>query len=255
MATAAAAPLVKLAMADDGLLAPIRATPGSAGLDIRAAHSGEVPARGSELVGTGMQITLPHGTVGLLKSRSGLALRFGIEVGAGVIDSDYSGEVKVLLRNHSDVSFSFQRNDRIAQLVVLPILLPNLHVVWKAPERSEGGRGDTDTPDLTSVRSEGVWQPVASPLSPPSAVTFGLGGECGAEEGECEHGEEMGELGEEMGELGEELGEEMGELGEFDDEDDMAFEMLADEWEEQEEQVPLPRGTRGSGGFGSSGMS
>jgi dUTP pyrophosphatase len=119
----------------DTLLPPLRATPGSAGFDIRASHEGTVLPLGSLLVGTGMRVTLPKGTVGLLKSRSGLAAKHEIEVGAGVIDEDYRGEVKVLLRNHSpSTPFTFARNDRIAQLLVLPVAYPSLHVVWEGGE-------------------------------------------------------------------------------------------------------------------------
>ena len=81
---------------------------------LHAIHEGKVPARGKSLVGTGLAFGIPEGNYGRIAPRSGLAAKNSIDVGAGVIDSDYRGEVKVLLFNFSDEDFSFNEGDRIA---------------------------------------------------------------------------------------------------------------------------------------------
>ena len=77
-----------------------------------------VPARGKALVATGLAMQIPSGNYGRIAPRSGLAWKHMIDVGAGVIDSDYRGEVKVLLFNLSNVDFEVKDGDRIAQLIV-----------------------------------------------------------------------------------------------------------------------------------------
>ena len=91
---------------------------GDAGADLRSAVDGMVPARGSALISTGICIALPSGHVGLVWPRSGLAVKHGIDCGAGVIDSQYRGEIKVLLFNHSDRDYPIKQGDRIAQLLI-----------------------------------------------------------------------------------------------------------------------------------------
>ncbi|MBI4389207.1 MAG: dUTP diphosphatase [Nitrospinae bacterium] len=97
---------------------PVYAHPGDAGADLRSAVDDIVPARGRKLIPTGIRIALPPGHVGLVWPRSGLAVNRGIDSGAGVIDSQYRGEIKVLLFNHTDADFIINRGDRIAQLLV-----------------------------------------------------------------------------------------------------------------------------------------
>jgi dUTP pyrophosphatase len=105
------------------LLSPHAHTPtyGSseaAGLDVCASADTVIAPFGRALVPTGLAIELPRGTYGHLLPRSGLAVKHGIHVGAGVIDSDYRGEVKALLFNFGDQPFAVRAGDRIAQLVV-----------------------------------------------------------------------------------------------------------------------------------------
>ena len=97
---------------------PYKGSALAAGYDIVAAEDTTVPAKGKQLVSTGITIAIPEGYYGRVAPRSGLAVKNFIDVGAGVIDSDYRGEVKVLLFNFSDVEFVVQRGDRIAQLVL-----------------------------------------------------------------------------------------------------------------------------------------
>lgn len=92
-----------------------------AGYDLRALEGGTLEPGEQMTVRTGLYLRLPPGHVGLVKSRSGLAVRHGIEVGAGVIDEGYTGEVHVLLRNFGDAPFTFDKGMRIAQMLVMPI--------------------------------------------------------------------------------------------------------------------------------------
>lgn len=94
------------------------ATFGSGAVDLSADTDGEIPPWSRQLVPTGIQIAMNPGQVGLIRARSGLSVK-GLDIGAGVIDSDFRGMIKVLLINSSDSSFIFQRGDRIAQLIIV----------------------------------------------------------------------------------------------------------------------------------------
>jgi dUTP pyrophosphatase len=124
---------------------PVRATPGSAGYDLFAANRMVIPARGRGLVPTGLVIKIPENYYGRIAPRSGLALKNGIDVGAGVIDSDYRGSVGVVLFNHSDVNFHIDAGDRIAQLIIEHIATPPVQEVDSLDdtERGTGGFGST----------------------------------------------------------------------------------------------------------------
>lgn len=97
---------------------PIRGTVGAAGYDLCASESITVPKRGRCLVSTGLQLMVPPRCYGRIAPRSGLASKYAVDVGAGVIDADYRGEVKVLLINHGDTDFDVGIGDRVAQLIV-----------------------------------------------------------------------------------------------------------------------------------------
>lgn len=102
---------------------PTRAHDSDAGLDLSSATAAVVPARGRAVIPTGVRLALPEGTYGQVASRSGLSARHGIEVGAGVIDAGFTGEVSVVLHNHSDKDFEVAAGDRVAQLLVLPVVM------------------------------------------------------------------------------------------------------------------------------------
>lgn len=104
-----------------------KAYQGDAGYDVFSVENVKIPARGNKIVSTNLQIALPEGYVAILKSRSGLAFKHNIEVGAGVIDSGYRGEIKVLLRNFGDEDYYVSKGDKIAQLIVFPVA----DVEWK----------------------------------------------------------------------------------------------------------------------------
>lgn len=121
---------------------PSQASPGSAGCDLRAAIDGEVVLRPGErlLVPTGLVLEIPPGWEGQVRPRSGLALRHGISIvnAPGTIDSDYRGEVAVILINLGESPFSLRRGDRVAQLVLSRVE----SVEWEETETlEESGRG------------------------------------------------------------------------------------------------------------------
>ncbi|KAL2863927.1 dUTPase-like protein [Aspergillus lucknowensis] len=124
---------------------PTRGSAFAAGYDLYAAKEIIIPAKGKALVDTGLAIAVPEGTYGRVAPRSGLASKHFIDTGAGVIDADYRGEVKVLLFNFSEVDFTVNEGDRVAQLVLERIYTPEVAVVEELAEsvRGAGGFGST----------------------------------------------------------------------------------------------------------------
>ncbi|KAJ9370108.1 hypothetical protein DTO282E5_5168 [Paecilomyces variotii] len=125
--------------------APTRGSAFAAGYDLYAAKETVIPSKGKALVSTDIAIAVPEGTYGRIAPRSGLAAKNFIDTGAGVIDADYRGEVKVLLFNFSDVDFTVKEGDRIAQLIIERIYTPEVAVVEQLEEsvRGAGGFGST----------------------------------------------------------------------------------------------------------------
>nr|UMO78372.1 Deoxyuridine 5'-triphosphate nucleotidohydrolase [Pandoravirus belohorizontensis] len=130
-------------MHEDAVL-PRRGTPGAAGYDLWAVGTTTVPARGRAQVRTGLAVAIPTGYYGRVAPRSSLAVR-GIDVGAGVIDADYRGEVGVVLLNHTDADYVVQGEARIAQLLIEKIAQPEPEWVDSLDdtERGSGGFGST----------------------------------------------------------------------------------------------------------------
>lgn len=120
---------------------PGYAHPGDAGADLCASTDVVIPARGRLLVPTGLRIALPQGHVGLIWPRSGLAVKQGIDTGAGVIDSQYRGEIKILLFNHTDQDFAVKKGDRIAQLLIQKIQQVDFIPVDNLDDTSRGDQG------------------------------------------------------------------------------------------------------------------
>lgn len=143
-------PITRLRGARD-LPLPSRATPGAAGFDLHAAVEGELQIEAQErvLVPTGLAIAVPEGFEAQVRPRSGLALRHGIVLpnAPGTIDSDYRGEIQVIVMNTGRDPFTVRRGDRIAQLVIAPVA----HAEWSEVEslddtaRGDGGFGHTGT--------------------------------------------------------------------------------------------------------------
>lgn len=125
---------------------PSRQTPGAAGFDLTYVGPPTIlyPHERS-LLDTGFAWAIPEGFVGRIAPRSGLAHKHGIDVLAGVIDSDYRGEVKVILINHGAFHFTLSTGDRIAQMLIQPVAMVEGVEVEEldGTERGEGGFGST----------------------------------------------------------------------------------------------------------------
>ncbi len=116
-----------------------------AGFDILTNVTGHIEPGKSMLVPTGLKVEIPKGYVGIIKSRSGLSVKHGIDIGAGVIDSGYRGEIKVLMRNTADTWFDYQEGMKIAQMVIVPICPFKVLKVssLESTDRGDGGFGST----------------------------------------------------------------------------------------------------------------
>lgn len=131
----------------EGLPLPAYATDGAAGMDVVAAEDVTIAPGERHAVATGLSVAIPLGFEIQVRPRSGLAFKHGITVPntPGTIDSDYRGELKVLLINHGREDFAIARGDRVAQLVVAPVT----QGIWQevdeldATDRGEGGFGST----------------------------------------------------------------------------------------------------------------
>lgn len=126
---------------------PAYATEGAAGMDVLAAEDVTLAPGGRHAVATGLAVAIPHGFEIQVRPRSGLALKHGISVPntPGTIDSDYRGELKVIVINHGTETFTIHRGDRIAQLVLAPVTRASWLPVEELDEtlRGEGGFGST----------------------------------------------------------------------------------------------------------------
>ena len=124
----------------EGLPLPTRASAGAAGVDLAAACNTVIKPGAWVLIPTGFAIALPTGVEAQVRPRSGLALRYGITVlnAPGTIDADYRGEIGVILINHGAQAFRISRGDRIAQLVIAPVMQADFR---EGPVTAQGGRG------------------------------------------------------------------------------------------------------------------
>ena len=131
---------------EKGAFSPVRAHRTDAGLDLRCPESEAqiIPAKESAVFDTGVCVQIPEGFVGFLKSKSGLNVNHGI-TGEGVIDAGYTGSIKVKLYNNSGDDYEVKKGDKISQLVIIPIITPEVEIVDKLEktERSENGFGSS----------------------------------------------------------------------------------------------------------------
>jgi dUTP pyrophosphatase len=122
-------------------------TAGSAGMDLRADEAFALAPGERRLVPTGLAVEIPAGFEGSVRPRSGLALRHGVGMvnAPGTVDSDYRGELAVILVNHGQAPVSFARGERIAQLVIAPVARAEIELVegLTETERGRGGFGST----------------------------------------------------------------------------------------------------------------
>lgn len=130
-----------------GLALPAYATPGAAGMDVLSAEDVTLAPGMRHAVATGFALAIPPGFEVQVRPRSGLALKHGITLPntPGTIDSDYRGELKVILINHGTQDFAIARGDRIAQIVLAPVTLAQWHEVEALDDtaRGSGGFGST----------------------------------------------------------------------------------------------------------------
>lgn len=127
-------------MLDEGAKMPTRAYEYDAGYDLYSRDALIIEAKEDATFDTGVHIQIPRGYVGFLESKSGLNCKFGI-VGEGVIDSGYTGSIKVKLYNHSGRDVKFNSGDKLIQLVILPVITPELEQVFAFENTDRGNRG------------------------------------------------------------------------------------------------------------------
>ena len=125
---------------DKGAQMPTRAHKWDAGLDLYSTENADIPPYSAVTVGTGVHIKLDPYTVGLLTSKSGLMAKHGI-TSRGTIDCGYTGEIRVTLINHSDKWYYISKGDKVSQLVVIPIHLPELELVDELEDTERGNNG------------------------------------------------------------------------------------------------------------------
>lgn len=125
---------------DKGAIMPTRAHASDAGYDLYARERQIVPAKESACFDTGVHLEIPSGYVGFLKSKSGLNVKHGI-TSEGVIDSGYTGSIVVKLYNNGGVDYTVNEGDKISQIVLLPILTPELEQVESLDITERGGNG------------------------------------------------------------------------------------------------------------------
>jgi dUTP pyrophosphatase len=147
--------LVKRLPHFEGLDLPEYATEGAAGMDVLAAEDVTLSPGGRHAVATGLALAIPPGYEIQVRPRSGLALKHGITVPntPGTIDSDYRGELKVILINHGATDFAIRRGDRIAQLVLAPVVRASWLKVDELDDTTRGEGGFGSTGGVTSLGS------------------------------------------------------------------------------------------------------
>ena len=125
---------------DDGAYLPKRAHDLDAGYDLRTPSRVVLRQHESAVIDTGVHVEIPAGYVGFLKSKSGLNVKHNI-TGTGTIDAGYTGSIKVKLYNHGYIDHVFEKGDKIIQLVILPIITPDLEEVESLDETERGSNG------------------------------------------------------------------------------------------------------------------
>lgn len=141
--------LLQVFLRSDRATLPTKGSALAAGYDIYAAEDATIPGHGQGVVATDISVIVPYGTYGRIAPRSGLALKHGISTGAGVVDADYRGEIRIILFNHKNVDFDIKKGDRIAQMVLERIVNAEIKTISESEliktERGENGFGSTGT--------------------------------------------------------------------------------------------------------------
>ena len=135
---------------DEEAIMPYRATKESAGLDLFSCEKGIIEPHSKKMIDIGISLKIPYGYYGRIAPRSGLTVKKSIDVGAGVIDSDYRGNINVILFNHGDERFTFNIGDKLAQLIIEKIahvaMIPVRTLDYT--NRGTGGFGSTGISNL-----------------------------------------------------------------------------------------------------------
>lgn len=127
-------------MLEEYAFMPLRGHETDAGLDLRAPYDVWLDGRSYTIIDTGVHVELPEGTAGMLKSKSGLNVKHGI-TSDGVVDYGYTGSIVVKLYNHSDFAYKITAGDKITQLVIVPVVIPDLEIVKSLEETERGANG------------------------------------------------------------------------------------------------------------------
>jgi dUTP pyrophosphatase len=136
--------MIKVKLLDENATQPTQGTPGSAGFDLYATSNHTVYHGALVRIPTGIALQIPEGYAGFIWPRSGMAIRYGFDTHAGLIDSDYTGEISVAGMNHGDRPIEIKKGDRIAQIVFSPVMaLMQLVNELDDTERGSGSFGST----------------------------------------------------------------------------------------------------------------
>ena len=135
--------VIKFKKLHPNAIIPEYKTEGAAGMDLVSVGEGYIGPRDTALIKTGLAVEIPPGYEGQIRSRSGLALKYGIMVlnGVGTVDSDYRGEIGVILHNTGRDSYKVNKGDRIAQLVINKVCRFPIEVVEELNETARGSNG------------------------------------------------------------------------------------------------------------------
>lgn len=140
-------PILNINLIHEDAKMPFRANEGDAGLDVFSIEEKVIPSGETAIIRTGIQMALPKGTEAQIRPRSGLAAKHAVTVlnSPGTIDEGYRGEVKIILINHGKEDFVVEKEMRIAQMVIAPVLQVRLQQVRSLSdsERGEGGFGSS----------------------------------------------------------------------------------------------------------------
>jgi dUTP pyrophosphatase len=137
--------VIKIKKLDPEVKIPCYANNHDAGMDFYAHETGIIKPNERKLISTGISMAIPPGFVGLIWDKSGIASKHGLKTMAGVIDSGYRGEIKILLHNLSNQDYLINKGEKIAQMLIQPIVQKKIELVEELNEtdRGEGGFGST----------------------------------------------------------------------------------------------------------------
>ena len=152
---------------------PTKGLAKTAGHDLYTKEGTNIPARGQAIVGTGIAVGLPYNTYGRIASRSSLAVKHRLTTTAQVIDTDYRGEVKVVLTNLGDQPYRVEKGDRIAQLIIKKIDNRELQEVAQLEDTERGYQGFRSCKDTMDQKGKGQSAKPQMEINEISARAFG----------------------------------------------------------------------------------